>query len=189
MKSLAPIPLCVCLAAALPVSATSPPVQPGFEARSARMERSEALYLEQLFELLDDLSAVNRAVGRRLVGGTSEGLHFDDYRARVDALLADVRGLRTPPRLEALQALLVAAVRQQRDFFADWQRAREEGRAFDSQLTSEYGYHEGLHASQRKLLDAYGRMLALFPREGDAHRRVFHQRLCALDLACGGAAR
>ncbi len=189
MKSLAPIAFCLALAAALPLGATSPPVLPAFDVRSARMERSEALYLERLFELLEVVAITHRVTLRRLVGDAGDGLHVEDHRERVEELLGDVQGLRTPPRLDALESLLVAAVREQGDFLADWQRARDEGRTFDSQLTSEYGYHEGLHASQRKLLDAYGRMLALFPRESDAHRRAFHHRLCALDLACGGAAR
>ena len=178
------------LAAAPPVAgAASFPAASDFDPRVTRMERSEALYLESLFERLDEIAAASREVGRWFVSEGREGLHFEDYSVRVGELLDEVSVLSPPQRLAQLQELLVGAVRLQVRFFADWHAALEEGRPFESQLTSEYGYHEGLHRSQRQLLDAYGRLLALFPREGDVHRRSFHDQLCRLDLACGGATR
>jgi hypothetical protein len=190
MKPVLAVSICLWLAAALPAAgAATGPAAGDFDPHVTRMERSESLYLEHLFELLDEVAAASHEVGRWFVSGRSEGLHFEAYRGRVDALIAEIERLSPPERLAEMEGLLVGAIRLQRDFFADWYGALEEGRAFDSQLTSEYGYHEGQHLSQRKLLDAYGRLLALFPREGDANRRSFHHQLCQLDLACGGAVR
>lgn len=181
--------ICLWLAALPAAGATTSAPRGDFDPRVATMERDEALFVERLFELLDDVVQANRSVARWFVSGRSEGPHFEAYRVRVDELLVGLGELPAPERLEEVRSLLVAAVRGQRDFFADWYAALEEGHPFDSQLTSELGYHEGLHVSQRQLLDAYGRLLALFAREGDANRRSFHHQLCALDLVCGGAAR
>jgi len=190
MKSILSASICLWLAASPSAAATtSAGVERGFDPRATAMERSEADFIERLFELVDDVVEANRGVARWFVSERGEGLHFEDYRAVIDEVLEGIESLRAPERLEEVRALLVVAVRGQRDFFADWYVALEEGRPFDSQLTSEFGYHEGLHTSQRKLLDAYGRLLALFPREGDGNRRSFHHQLCRLDLACGGVAR
>ena len=189
MKSILTASICLWLAASPALGVATSSAAASFDPGVATLERSEALFMEHLFELLDEVVEANRAVARGLVSGRSEGLHFEDYRARVDEVLAEIERLPVPERLEEVRGLLVTAVRRQRDFFADWHGALEEGRSFDSQLTSEFGYHEGLHVSQRKLLDAYGRLLALFPREGDGNRRSFHHQVCRLDLACGGAAR
>ncbi|MEN8183464.1 MAG: hypothetical protein ABFS46_13115 [Myxococcota bacterium] len=172
------------LVVGLPASARA-----AFDPRAARMERSEALFLEQLFEVSDEASRDNLAAASWLRSGGREGLHFEVYRERVVRTIQLLETLEAPERVEEVLGLVVAAVRDQRDFFADWYQALEEGRAFESQLTSEYGYHEGLHDSQRRLLEVYGRLLALFPREGEGNRRAFHEQLCALDLACGGAGR
>jgi hypothetical protein len=189
MKSILSVSICLWLAASPSAGASTSPAQRDFDPRVATMERNEVLFMERLFELLDDVVEANRGVARWFVSARSAGLHFEDYRADVDEVLAVIESLPAPERLEEVRGLLVAAVRGQQAFFADWYAALEEGRAFDSQLTSEFGYHEGLHVSQRKLLDAYGRLLALFPREGDGNRRSFHHQVCRLDLACGGVAR
>jgi hypothetical protein len=190
MKSILSASICLWLAGALPSAAVTRSAAEGdFDPRVATMERSETLFMEHLFELLDDVVEANRAVARWFVSGGSEGLHVEDYRASVDGVLAGIESLRAPERLEEVRGLLAAAVRAQQAFFTDWYAALEQGRSFDSQLTSEFGYHEGLHVSQRKLLDAYGRLLALFPREGDGNRRSFHHQVCRLDLACAGVVR
>ena len=189
MKSILAALICLWLAASAAAGASTSTAEREFDPRVVTMERNEALFMERLFELLDDVVEANRAVTLWFVSGRSEGLHFEDYRARVDEVLAGIERLPAPERLEEVRALLIVGVRGQQGFFADWWGALEEGRSFDSQLTSEFGYHEGLHASQRKLLDVYGRLLALFPREGDGNRRSFHHQVCRLDLACGRVAR
>ena len=50
------------------------------------------------------------------------------------------------------------------------------------QISDEFGYHEGLHRSHRRLLQAYSELLGLYEKEGEWNRRSFYDHLCALDL-------
>ena len=160
-----------------------------FDVRAAGMERDEALYLESLFELTDRVAAENAAVARWLLAERRHGLHFADYRVRVAALLVELDRLQSPRRVAELAPLLRGAVEAQRDFFGDWHRALEQGRSFESQATSEYGYHEGLHRSHRALLRTFERLLALFPDVDAWNRRAFFDHLGRLDLLGSGLGR
>ncbi len=154
----------------------------GFDARAARMPPAEARFLERLFELTDRTLVENVQVVPWFRSGRRDGLHFEVYRARVSALLASLEGLDTPQRVVQVAGLVAQAIRGQRDFLADWHRALEQGKPFDSQLNDEFGYHEGLHRSHRQLLQAYGELLGLYGKEDARIRRAFYDHLCALDL-------
>ncbi len=142
----------------------------------------DAQSLETLFRLTDEAVALNVSAGSWLRSRGREGLHADAYRERSAEVQARLAALRTPDRLRAPRQLIGEALRLQQEFVAEWAKALASGRPFDSQLTSEYGYHEGLHRSHRKLLQAFGELRALFPDASEETRRIFRDRLRALDF-------
>ena len=153
-----------------------------FDSRAGQMPRPEARFLEHLFELTDRTLVENIQVLPWFLSEGRNGLHFEVYHERVTALLASLEDLETPERATKLATLVTQAIRGQRDFLADWHRALEQGEPFSSQISDEFGYHEGLHRSHRRLLQAYSELLGLYEKEGDWNRRSFYDHLCALDL-------
>lgn len=174
--------LCLLLLPTTPAEADSRAEPATFDVRYLRMARAEAFFVQDLFERARELAHEGRLAAAWLASGGLRGTEFRDYRERADALLAELSALEAPVRVEEFGARVLGSLRLQRDFLADWARARDEGREFSSQLTSEFGYHEGLHRSRRERLRAYERALALFPDEDAATRRAFFDELGALDL-------
>ncbi len=154
-----------------------------FDPRAARdLEPRESRFLEELFRLTDEAVLLDADVGRWFSTEGARGLHAASYLERMDALRARLAELETPQRVVSVRTLVAEALRLQRDFVADWHEALEAGRPFESQLTHEFAYHEGLHRSHRKLLQAFAELHALFPEAGEATHAAFHDHLCALDL-------
>jgi hypothetical protein len=178
--------LCSALLLAPGARADSRAAPPSFDARYARMERAEALFLEDLFAITRGMAQENRLAASWLLSGGAKGLPLEDYLEQAAALLEDLERLETPPRIRELPERVAEAFRSQGGFLADWAAALAESRPFESQLTSEFGYHEGLHRSQRVLFQAYERTLALFPDEDETTRRALQAELRALDLLWRG---
>ncbi len=183
MRLALPALLCGLLLAAPVASAAG---SAGFDIRYTRMERAEAFFLEDLFGLCDEMAAENGRAASWLLSNGEKGTPFARYRERTEALLRELGRLETPARVAELRTLVGQAFRAQRDFLADWASAHDQGRAFDSQLTSEFGFHAGLHEAHRALLRAYERTLGLFPDESRETRRAFQDALGRLDLTRGG---
>lgn len=181
-----PMPLALCCSLLLASSPLAAEDRARFDVQNARMERSEALFLDEMFAALDDLPADSRRAARWLVSGGEQGLDLDDYLDRVGLVLDHLERLRAPARVLELKPLVADAVRGQRQFFIDWHAAREADRPFESQLTSEYGFHDGLHQSHLGFVRLYVRLLALFPDEDAHNRRAFLHEVRSLDLVGGG---
>ena len=181
-----PMPLALCCTLLLASSPLAAEDRPRFDVQSARMERSEALFLDEMFAALDDLPGDTRGAARWLVSDGERGLDLDGYLDRVGLVLDRLERLRAPARVAELKSLVADAVRGQRQFFIDWHAARQAGRPFESQLTSEYGFHDGLHRSHLGFVRLYVRLLALFPDEDRHNRRALLDEVRLLDLV-GGA--
>jgi hypothetical protein len=144
--------------------------------------REEAACLSRLFELVD-LAIVEKmqawtwfqSEGRR-------GSSVQEYRNRVDSLIAVLDGLPAPGNLREVQRLLVEAVRDQRAFFDTWNDALTVGAA--GKDTREVYRSRGsyLKSSSQKLHQAYGRLMSLFPEAGQQNFDAFYDHLCVLDL-------
>ncbi len=157
--------------------------QTPFDPRLARdLAPEETRFLEELFALTDEAVLLGTGVRRWFFTAGSDGLHAADYLQRVQALRSRLHALDTPARAEAVRSYLAESLRLQRAFVAEWYDALENGRPFESQLTDEFGYHEGLHRSHRLLLKAYAELRALFPNAGEAAHRAFRDHLRAMDL-------
>src|SRR5439155_7316796 len=96
---------------------------------SRGFSRDEAAFLSRLFELVD-LAIVEKmqawtwfqSEGRR-------GKSVQEYRIRVDSLIAILDRLPAPERLREVQRLLVDAIRDQRAYFETWNQALSAGAA------------------------------------------------------------
>jgi hypothetical protein len=145
-------------------------------------EAGEGRFLEQLFSLTDEAMLLNVEALRWFGSDGEKGLHPSVYLERFDPLRTKLAELETPERLSSVPPLLSECLALQRGFIADWANAASEGRRFESQLTDEYAYHEGLHRSQRLTLKAYAELRALFPDAGDAAYAVFRGHLRAVSI-------
>jgi hypothetical protein len=154
-----------------------------FDPRAApQLAPEESRFLEAFFVLTDEAVLLNTEVGRWFSSRGAEGLHAAAYLEGLDALRARLEALETPQRVESVCGLVAESLALQRAFVAEWREALEEGRAFESQLTDEFAYHEGLHRSNRLLLKAFAELHALFPDAGERTHMAFHDHLRALDL-------
>src|SRR3989454_11000102 len=155
--------------------ATLDPTSRGFS-------REEAAYLSRLFELVD-LAIVEKmqawtwfqSEGRR-------GKSVQEYRDRVDSLIAILDGLPAPERLREGQRLLVDAIRDQRAYFETWNQALSVGAAGKDNrdgYRSRRGYLKG---SSRRPPQAYGQLMTLVPNRGQQNFDAFYDHLCVLDL-------
>src|SRR5881296_964287 len=145
---------------------------------SAGFSREEAAYLSRLFELVD-LAIVEKmqawtwfqSEGRR-------GKSVQEYRDRVDSLIAILDGLPAPERLREVQRLLVDAIRDQRAFFETWNQALTVGAA--GKDNREVYRSRGLYlkSSSQKLHQVYGQLMSLFPDAGQQNFDAFYDHLC-----------
>ena len=154
-----------------------------FDSRGAQHEvPAELRFLENLFVLTDEASLLNTNVGRWFKTDGARGLHAADYRERMNELRARLEEMETPERVRSVRDLLLESLALQISFVNDWYGAIEAGQPFESQLTDEYAYHEGLHRSHRLILKAYAELRALFPEIGESSHRAFLDHLRGMDL-------
>jgi hypothetical protein len=153
-----------------------------FDPRTALdLDLEESRFLENVFALTDAASLLNVNVGRWFLANGEKGLHAADYLDRMDEQRVRLDDLETPARVESVRDLIAESLRLQRGFVNDWYVALEAGKPFESQLTNEYAYHEGLHRSHRLLLKAFAELHALFPEIGETNHMAFHDHLRAVD--------
>lgn len=115
-----------------------------FDRGAATMSAEEADGLVRLFTLVD----------RAIVARVTEAGH--------DAVLADLRALVLPERLQGVQRLVTDAVVAERAYLVDGQPA-------------------AMRAASARLHAAYAALLRLFPGENAHNRDAFYDYLCALD--------
>ena len=115
-----------------------------FDRRAALMPADEADCLVRLFALVD------RAIVARVT------------KTGYEPLLAELRALALPARLQPVQRLVVEAVVAERAYL--------EGDA------------SAVHTASVRLHEAYGHLMRLYPEEGAQNRDAFFDYLCALDF-------
>lgn len=147
----------------------------------SHLDPEESRFLENIFTLTDEASLLNVNVGPWFQSDGESGLHPADCIERMDDLRVRLDNFETPVRVESVRDLIAEAFGLQRGFVHDWYEALEAGRPFESQLTNEYAYHEGLHRSHRALLKVLAELHALFPEVGETTHMAFHDHLRAVD--------
>jgi len=149
---------------------------------SRGFSRDEAAFLSRLFELVD-LAIVEKmqawtwfqSEGRR-------GKSVQEYRIRVDSLIAILDRLPAPERLRDVQRLLVDAIRDQRAFFETWNEALTVAAAGRDTRVIDRSRGRVLKSSSRKLHQVYGDLMNLFPDAGQQNFDAFYDHMCVLDL-------
>src|SRR5437867_9514384 len=192
LDRLAGLAVAACLATLAPVPASAVTVEEAYQEMQHRhasldptsrgFTREEAAYLSRLFELVD-LAIVEKmqawtwfqSEGRR-------GKSVQEYRDRVDSLIAILDGLPAPERLREVQRLLVDAIRDQRAYFETWNQAVSVGAAGKDNRDVYRSRGTYLKSSRRKLHQVYGHLMTLFPDAGQQNFDAFYDHLCVLDL-------
>jgi len=192
LDRLAGLAAVACLAALASASASAMTVEEAYQEMQHRhasldptsrgFTREEAAYLSRLFELVD-LAIVEKM--QAWIWFQSEGRKgkaVQEYRGRVDSLVAILDGLPAPDRLREVQRLLVEAIRDQRAFFETWNEALTVGAA--GKDNREVYRSRGLYlkSSSQKLHQVYGQLMSLFPDAGQQNFDAFYDHLCVLDL-------
>ena len=141
-----------------------------FDPSVARMDISDARYLDTLFALTD-LAMVERVQTQlRLQSGSRDGGADENYVK----ILAHLDSIESPQRLERVRSLIRNAIDEQRRYLAMW---RESG---------DTGYFSPaaplVRSSSGKLIAAYNDLMALYAQEGAHNRQAFFDHLCALDF-------
>jgi hypothetical protein len=153
-----------------------------FDPHAPGLVHAEAIYLTELFELVD-LAIVEKM--QTWVWFQSEGrkgASFRESRTRVDQIIAEFVTLEAPARLAEVQRLMVEAIQEQRAFFQAWQEAFD-ARGRDEESGQAHAARGRLmESSSAKLHAAYNQLRALFPTAGRRNLDAFYDHLCVLDM-------
>ena len=153
------------------------------EPTSSGFSREEGAYLSRVFEIVD-LAIVEKTEALTWFrSGGRGGEPPQEYLKGVDSLVAILGRLPAPARLNDVQRLLIEAMRDQEDYFRTRGRsttvAAAAGRSDHAAYRARGTY---MKASSRKLHEAYGLLMNLFPGAGRQNFDAFYDHLSALDL-------
>jgi len=149
---------------------------------SAGFSREEAAYLSRLFELVDLAIVEKMQAWTWFQSEGRKGKSVQEYRNRVDSLIAILDGLPPPERLREVKRLLVEAIREQRAYFETWNQALAVAAAGRDDTEAQRSRGMYLKSSSQKLHQVYGQLMSLFPKAGQQNFDAFYDHLCVLDL-------
>lgn len=89
-----------------------------------------------------------------------------------DLILAQMNLIGAPERLVAPKQMIVAAIQDQKAFFAEHARQSQSVSPQDPLIQS----------SHQKLLAVYGQLMQLYPQASESNKKAMFDRLCALDF-------
>lgn len=162
--------------------AQEPGVPRRFDPHGSGLRDAEGAFLDALFARTERVARWNAEVLRWLWSEGRDGMGAASHRARVEELLSELDELDAAPGALEVRDLIVRAIRGQLHFLAAWARAVEAGAPFDSQLHSEFGFHDELHSSESALFGAYQKLRRLHPEARPEDRDAFREQLMALRL-------
>lgn len=143
----------------------------------------EQRYLGQLMRVLEDGAMNRRNVEGVLKAGDSEPdtyrAVYDIYRGRAENVIARLRALQTPERLQPAHDQIVKAAERQIVFYGDFTTARIDGKPTD--LARMLGHPAAREASY-DLHTAWDLIRRLYPDRPATDLSPVEQRLCQFDL-------
>ena len=152
-----------------------------FESKSVKMSPKDAAALQGFFRLLN-LAIVERVQAQTWFQSNGKrGVAFPNYQRSTDGLIAQLEALTIPDSLKAVHRDVIDALRDQRAYFEEWQRAVRRGELFRYQPGAS-PHHPRVLSSSKKLQQAYGRLIQLYPQETERTKQAFFDHLCALDF-------
>jgi hypothetical protein len=149
---------------------------------SAGFSREEAAYLSRLFELVDLAIVEKMQAWTWFQSEGRKGKSVQEYRNRVDSLIATLDNLPAPERLRGVKRLLVEAIRDQRAYFETWNQALTVAAAGQDNAAVHRTRGNYMKSSSQKLHQAYAQLMSLFPNAGQQNFDAFYDHLCVLDL-------
>jgi hypothetical protein len=148
-----------------------------FDRHTARMRADETFYLDTFFRLVNAAIVEKVQTQQWLSSGGTAGKSTTSYRTNIVALLADFDRLTIPAGLHEVQKQVVAAVRLQAEYFADWAERTGEGEHYRFSASD-----KRIAASSHLLISAYKRLIKRYPQATRNNRKAFYDHLCALDF-------
>ena len=152
-----------------------------FESRSVKMNPRDAVFLQEFFRLLN-LAIVERVQTQAWFQSNGKrGIAFPNYQRTTDGLMAQLEALTVPESVKAAHRSVIEALKDQRAYFEEWQRAVTRREPFKYALGAN-SHHPRILSSSQKLHEAYGRLMQAYPQEAERTKQAFFDHLCALDF-------
>jgi len=146
-----------------------------FNAGAAKMGAAEREFLTVFFETVD-VGVVERVE-------TMSRLMYRNYdrdlNGRYAVLKRRLNGLKIPNKLKPIRKLVVDAVEDQRAFLHEW---NEDVQGAGKLSVNSVPSHPRVRSASTKLKNAYGKLMKLYPQEGQHNKEAFFDYLCALDF-------
>ena len=159
-----------------------PHKQTTFDPASAKMTHDEASFLHEFFSLVD-LTMVERVqtLGWFHSNG-ARGRPFGHYRMQITDLLSRMENLKVPASLKPVHKLVTEAIGEQKGYFENWQQSMDRSETFKYPPGARMPRHKNVSSSHHKLIQAYNRLMKLYPEEIKHNQKAFFDHLCALDF-------
>ena len=141
-----------------------------FRSDLGRMSSLEIRYLDDLFSFTDAGVVERVYIQSQMTSGALSSIEQSNYAGILDQL----RSLSTPDNLLPIEALIVEATQEQLRYFQEWHEHGDPG-YFSSRAPL-------VQSSHRKLIEAYNRLMAMYPTEDAHNKQAFYDHLCALDF-------
>ena len=152
-----------------------------FESRQVKMSPKDAAVLQEFFRILN-LAIVERVQAQAWFQSSGKkGVAFSNYQRSTGGLIVQLEALTLPESLKAIHRDVIDALKEQRAYFEEWQRAVRKGELFRYPPGAS-PHHPRVLSSSQKLQQAYGRLIQLYPQEAERTKQAFFDHLCALDF-------
>ena len=152
-----------------------------FETTQVKMSPKDAAVLQEFFRLVN-LAIVERVQAQAWFQSNGKrGVAFPNYQRSTDGLIVQLEGLIIPEALKAVRRDVIDALKDQRAYFEEWQRAVRKGEPFRYPPGAS-PHHPRVLSSSQKLQQAYARLIHLYLQETERIKQAFFDHLCALDF-------
>ncbi|MFT5387276.1 MAG: hypothetical protein ACI9F2_000690 [Lysobacterales bacterium] len=142
-----------------------------FDSSETSMTQGDREYLEIFYRLVDE--AIVQRVSM-LMYLSSQGDHGEVSTA-YDRIIYDLEVLEPPVKIKQAHHLVIAAIKQQREFLDNWY---EQSLPSNTSVASD----AEVRGASQKLRQAYSIMLSAYPIVSVNNKKSFFDYLCALDF-------
>ncbi len=156
-----------------------PHKQTPFDPKQSRIKAADSKYLDHYF-FVSDMAMRARVMTLRYFYGQNFGMDLERYNKEINDLVASFALIPTPRHLQAVEKTLISAIKDQQMFFNEWEKVR--GTPKFENLKKNYRNNRQVQSSHKKLLQAYGMLKKIYPRESSHNQTAFFDHLCALDF-------
>ncbi|PCI36266.1 MAG: hypothetical protein COB53_10120 [Elusimicrobia bacterium] len=168
----------------VPLAKTRLSVQEAYEAIPHRRTRADVedegldprdeLYLKLVFSAIDESVALRVSTQIDFIDGDTDGNGYFEAQDRISEFLEE---LAPPPKLVGYHGMVLAAISDQRAFFAEW---RDAGAGFTHKRN--VGTHAKVQSASGKLRSAYGTLIKEYPPLSSQNKEAYFDYHCALDF-------